>query len=126
MNWVEEAFLKQNFPTFFSEDFCFRCDNGWSNLIDELCAVIEEYFTKHSRSRYKKGFIVDCVKQKFGGLRFYTSNTPRELNKIIWWYCTESFHICELCGKSPAKTVGKQYVVTLCRKCANADNLRWL
>ena len=60
------------------------------------------------------------VKEKFGGLRFYYDPTEIEITDQIFDLVTraetESYKICEECGK-PGKLRNKGWYVTLCNKC---------
>lgn len=68
----------------------FECGPGWygmiKNLIEELIAI-----------GWNKN--ITQVKEKFGGLRFYTDSTPEGGDDIISKYETISYKTCEECGK---------------------------
>lgn len=56
----------------------FECDNGWYDLIHELCQKITDRFARDGK---EPGIEVLQVKEKFGSLRFYykfdkTDNAP--------------------------------------------------
>lgn len=87
----------------------FDCDDGWFDLIYDLSKKISVLDP-------------DCqavqVKEKFGGLRFYTNGTNEESQKIITEYERKSCVTCETCGDTTtAKPRGNYWVKTLCNKC---------
>jgi len=95
--------------------FGFECGDGWFDLIYKLSKDISEIDP-------------DCValqvKEKFGGLRFYTG--PSKLDEVfdlIEKAEQESFTICECCGsKENVKTEGYSWIVTLCNNCKKKND----
>ena len=88
----------------------FECGDGWFNLIWELSEELE-----------KAGFIgedfrVTQVKEKFGGLRYYTNYTTDVMDEIIEKYEEKSYRVCERCG-AEGKVRGDSWVYTACDKC---------
>lgn len=68
------------------------------------------------------------VKEKFGGLRFYTQRGSSEQHSVISFAESLSYRICETCGSM--KNVGRTngWIVTLCETCAkerDPDLLNW-
>lgn len=55
--------------------------------------------------------LVVQIKQKFGGLRFYTVNHTDEVLQLITAAEDKSFTICEMCGQ-PGKTYSIRYWLT--------------
>ncbi len=90
---------------------------GWEALVRELCQAIEDLLPAES------DFKVAQIKEKFGGLRFYTEpntlpeDTNRNIARLIFLVECRSFGACEVCGK-PGKSEpgGSRYgwVKTLC------------
>lgn len=82
----------------------FEIGDGWyelvKNMIDELIA---DGWDKQ----------VCQVKEKFGGLRFYTNGGGENHYKIISKYENMSVKTCEVCGK-PGEQRGGGWIVTLC------------
>ncbi len=108
--------------------FGFEHDDGWYDLLDDLMGKIQEL---------DKDKIVQIhqIKEKLGGLRFYTSGTPirldilnvgsfesgeskdgKQIHDVIDEAEKKSFSICEVCGK-PAKlcTTG-HWLKTVCKE----------
>lgn len=69
---------------------------------------------------HENGFAPEImrVKEKFGGLRFYTSYSNDFLAGMISMAESASYRICELCGK-PGKPRYGGWVLTLCDECHN-------
>lgn len=86
---------------------------GWYPLVEPLFKYIEEY-NKTAETPIE----VIQVKEKFGGLRFYTSAGTKELHDMIDEAEAKSYTICEMCGK-PGKTRSRyHWLCTLCDECA--------
>ena len=102
----------------------FECGDGWYWLIDRLCSNLQ-WSTDHNNSKGKYPQIVAVqVKEKFGGLRFYTESEAEAQSAVISFVETLSEHTCEKCGST--KNIGKTqgWITTLCKECAT-DNPTW-
>lgn len=95
--------------------FGFDCGDGWYQLVYNLSKRVDKLLKKESKA-FQAGFTVDQVKQKFGGLRFYTSIHSDAIQKEIDKAETKSFETCEECGK-PGKLRGTHWVQTVCNSC---------
>src|SRR5208283_513733 len=116
MNVTKEKKLVKRFKFFTRPDqhdlpidaYGFECDNGWFDLIWRLCEHIEPLVDKD--------FYVVQVKEKFGGLRFYTSGT---LNGVVYEYIqdaeNEAIHTCESCGKPGKLKKINGWYLTACK-----------
>lgn len=85
------------------------CGSGWNGIIDELCADLREIdpdITAHQ------------VKEKFGGLRFYTGGTSEEALDRIQEAADDSFETCEWCGAPGSRDNDGGWVRTLCDPCS--------
>jgi translation initiation factor 2 beta subunit (eIF-2beta)/eIF-5 len=99
---------------------CFGIEtgDGWYSLIDCLCKQIQSECDK-STSEYQV-FAIQ-VKEKFGGLRFYTYNSTEEIEKYITFAENLSYYICSICGKmDETVTQTKGWIITLCEECKNS------
>jgi len=126
-----EQKLFDEFPSFFRGRekgaratlmvFGFMCDDGWYNLIYNLCKDIEKELEKHPE--LKKQFIVLEVKEKFGGLRFYSGPATEKIFKLIDEAEKKSYKICEICGKRGCLRINRNYFwyKTLCKSCAKDE-----
>lgn len=63
---------------------------------------VTQYFEEHPDGDPYKGFQIVQVKQKFGGLRFYTNFTRPEIYGMISMAESLSYRTCEECG-APAR-----------------------
>lgn len=76
---------------------------GWASIVQPLV----EYALKHDLR-------IDQVKEKFGGLRFY-SQTDETLDKMVTEAETKSAETCEECGQ-PGKIRGQFWLSCRCLK----------
>jgi len=89
--------------------FGFECGSGWFNLIYELSEKL---------SKQDPSCMVVQVKEKFGGLRFYTNGISEIGYNLIYEYEDKSYSTCELCGNTKtAKKRAGSWIRTLCNKC---------
>jgi hypothetical protein len=88
----------------------FGIGEGWlpilKDMIDEL---IEKGWDKQIRQ----------IKEKFGGLRVYISDTNNELQDIINKYEIKSHEFCEECGEAGETIKIYGWLYTLCENHAN-------
>jgi predicted nucleic acid-binding Zn ribbon protein len=120
MDRIKQEKIFNDFPSLYKEKdlppsetcMCWGLDvgNGWESLIRELSSKISELDP-------------DCVavqvKEKFGGLRFYTGPATNEVFDLIQEYGRKSLKICENCGTDrKVKQVGTRWIYTRCPDCA--------
>jgi hypothetical protein len=121
MNTKLQSKLAQEFPAFFPGyhpneflSFEFECDDGWYNLIRQLCLDIQA-------ANPPKEFTVLQVKQKFGELRFYVANSNKTIDELIDKAERLSVQTCEFCGSNQSvesrPNKGKYWIMTLCANC---------
>lgn len=80
---------------------------GWYPLVKELIEkLIEVGWDKH----------IFQIKEKFGGLRFYTGSCTDQQSKIIDEYEAKSYRICEQCGEPGIYRRDLPWQLTLCDK----------
>jgi ribosomal protein L37AE/L43A len=99
----------------------FECDDGWNDLIwrlsEEIAPLVDNYNNSLAKEDFnKERFGVVQVKTKFGGLRYYTNWSIKEIDDIIEKYEIESYSTCEFCGK-PGTQRGGGWIYTLCDEC---------
>ena len=149
---LEEAFpfmrkgktLKQQRAENYVDDlysaFGVECQDGWYDLIYELCEEIMKAYTDEGRPM---DMVVDQIKEKYGTLRFYyhfggQSETIQSLDvmgvggirmmsksapfedkiaSIVAKYEEKSAHICEDCGSPGVLRPDLGWVLTLCDAC---------
>lgn len=119
-DYTFEAFQKE-FPEMFENVYCgFDLPKGWGPLVWNLCSVL-----KHRK--LDKAINVDQVKEKFGGLRFYTSSRVRggdyagkyeQAEMLCWMYEYLSFSVCQDCSVMVGvETKGPGWISSLCGSC---------
>lgn len=97
--------------------------DGWYDLIESICSVIENYMNNEKdRAKFEKRdpcpYIEAIqVKEKFGGLRFYTDYSTGEISGAVSMAERMSYKICERCGGTDNVTQTKGWIITLCQKC---------
>lgn len=82
--------------------------SGWASLIHKV-------FDEHQKYPH---IIIDTVKEKYGGLRVYTTPMHENFDNFIVDIERESFTICEICGETGNLRSGGWYQ-TLCDTHAN-------
>tara|TARA_Y100000310_G_scaffold203351_1_gene203569 strand:+ start:3334 stop:3774 length:441 start_codon:yes stop_codon:yes gene_type:complete len=97
--------------------FGIDCGDGWYWLLDMLCGCIQSYIDNNSEVHQVEA---SQVKQKFGGLRFYTEGGDENTCGTIELAEHMSYHICERCGSTeciPPQKTTKGWISTICNKC---------
>ncbi len=101
----------------------FECGDGWYQILDSLCGQIQHY-TDWNNENYAKGYtqykqvpqvVAVQVKEKFGGLRFYTTGGDDHIFGMIRMAESWAAHTCEECG-APGKMRHGGWIRTLCDK----------
>jgi hypothetical protein len=114
--------LINKYPKIFNLTQTHRVNWGipeaWVPLVDELCLQIQTYCDEHPE--YEQ-VCCEQMKEKFGGLRFYTNPTSQEVYDLIHKYEKQSYEICQECGCSHNerglfRTTG--WIRILCKDCA--------
>jgi len=99
--------------------FGFEHGDGWFDILVDLCEELEPLVEAATYSI--SPFEVMQVKEKFGGLRFYTSWGNKEIWAAIDKAEKRSLETCEVCGK-PGRPEGPGWIKTLCPECREG---RW-
>jgi hypothetical protein len=104
---IDEEF-QEMFPKLYTDVRCGFClPKGWKELLIELSKSLEPFLEKHPEMK------VEQVKEKFGGLRFYTSGFPEFADELVTEAERKSAETCQVCGE-PGTLHGKGWVSTLC------------
>jgi len=72
----------------------FDCGDGWYDLIDNLCSLIQNYVDWSKCEQV----VAEQVKEKFGGLRFYYRGGDDYIDGAVAIADRLSFTICDVCG----------------------------
>ena len=111
----------------------FGCDigDGWYDLLHGLCEEITAIYIQYGAD---VDIVVDQVKEKYGGLRFYyhregiladeTANITlnRQIENIVEQYEERSEHVCEECGNEGILRNDLSWISTLCDNCYKRRN----
>jgi len=142
---MNNAFLEK-YPKIFAKrpngrggyyPFWLECGAGWLPMLDALCRNIQGHVDNQNTSydyKVKRGeakeeerpdfqVVATQVKEKFGGLRFYTMGGDAYIDGLISMAESMSYQICERCG-NPGKVGGKGWITTMCDPCRELDNKR--
>jgi len=88
--------------------------DGWYWLIDMLCYQLQWDIDKNNEPQ----IVASQVKEKFGGLRFYTNGSTEKQEAQISLAETMSYHICFECGSTKkVSQTERGWIVTLCKDC---------
>lgn len=85
---------------------------GWDKIVDPLIEYCE-----------KRGIKILQVKEKFGGLRFYTETNTEELDELIRQAEEKCSYTCEECGEE-GKMTSYDWMRVLCPKHMEEFNKR--
>ena len=97
---------KPNSKRIISSDF-FRIEKGWFPLIKKLITDLIEVGWNRE---------ICCIKEKFGGLRFYITEGSDEVWNLILNAEEESLNVCEKCGSPGKIRTDIGWLLTLCDK----------
>ncbi len=97
----------------------YYCEDGWVPLIEKLSEDIEEIVVKNN---LQDKFEVTCLKEKFGGLRYYVNLYFKEIQDLINEAESKSYNICEFCGE-PGKIRSGRWLKVRCDDCENKKQL---
>lgn len=98
------AGLYKKYPKIFSAEVLkhwwgIECDNGWYDIIDNLCGEIQDYCDKNPEAGQ---VAASQIKEKFGSLRFYYNGGSAPIRNLVEQAENLSEHTCETCG-APGK-----------------------
>jgi len=112
-----EALLYKEFGKYLELDkYGIECKSGWYNLIWELTEDIVDGLDSVLH--------IVQIKQKMGGLRYYIRGGDVIMNTLINIAESQSFNICEICGKKGKLNSEHLFMQTLCPKHAMERNTR--
>jgi len=127
----KEAKIRAKYPLVFGGPLAnhesFRCDDGWADVIDRLCAKLEPLIAAEPDPDTRDALRAFQVKEKFGGLRFYTwSTTTPAIARAISDAERESEITCEICGAPGGlRKLGPWLLKTLCDACFETESKRY-
>ena len=100
------------------------CGDGWYDLIDNLCENIQNRVMNVNRNKPEEEHLV-CeavqVKEKFGGLCFYTYGGDDYIDGLVSMAESMSYYICTECSNPSEKQDNNRgWIYTLCKKCKDS------
>lgn len=111
-----EADLRREFPDVYHEPI--ECGAyvppGWVTLVRELSDELEPIFSTTPRAHRP---VVQQIKAKLGGLRFYISKGSQVVHDIITKYEVKSEETCEKCGLAGSGVNQRGWIAVLCEGC---------
>lgn len=95
---------------------------GWIGVVDKLCGSIQSYIdntVRYTKEGPKGPEQINCVqmKEKFGGLRFYTNGHDDEIDGMITMAEYMCSNTCQTCGSEQDLGVTSGWISVLCRTC---------
>jgi hypothetical protein len=110
-----EEQLRAAFPQLYHTEkgFYFECGDGWFTLLWHLSERLQDMIV-HVPPPEQGEYYARQVKQKFGELRFYLSNSTDEMFQATEAALEESKQICEVCGASGHLLLDLGYLMTRC------------
>lgn len=90
------------------------CGDGWYNLLNSLCYCVQSFINNHPDVNQMEAV---QVKEKFGGLSFYTTGSCERIEGMIQLAAELSYQICENCGSIKNVSQTKGWIITLCGQC---------
>jgi hypothetical protein len=117
--------MEERFPKMFSSQYGgFAIGEGWYPIIELLCERIQSHIDwnnaraeKHPDLCYEKieQVVVNQVKEKFGGLRFYYEGGNDIISGMVTMAEAWADNACETCGVRGTRRSGG-WIRTLCDK----------
>jgi hypothetical protein len=124
-----ERRMKEKYPKMFSHPYGgFAIGPGWWSILESLCANIQSYIDWRNTVRSKllednpygtsipeevQQVVVEQIKEKFGGLRFYYSGGDDRVIGMVQMAEVWADKSCETCG-APGTSGGRGWINTLC------------
>ena len=98
----------------YSYNEMFGMCNGWLIAFgyEMLCELREALVMNNCLYDY----IITDVKEKYGTLRWYDTDSTAEVRCVIRKYCSKSAEVCQICGE-PASHMTQGWIGYFCKKC---------
>lgn len=132
---ISEKELYKKYPKFFVQRglsaqetaMCFGCEcgNGWLDIIDLACGLIDCHLENCKRNNVEIEFQFTQIKEKFGGLRMYYYGGDDYIQGVISFAEYLSETICENCGTNQDVKQTQGWIVTLCPSCMKKREERY-
>jgi hypothetical protein len=117
MSYTEQQYeefskrMEETYPKMFAEPYGgFAVGAGWWPIIESLCENIQYHTDWWNKNRQ---VVVEQIKEKFGGLRFYYTGGDDQISGMVRMAEECAAHSCETCG-APGTSGGRGWIKTLC------------
>jgi hypothetical protein len=117
--------MEKSYPSLYSGKYGgFAVGKGWYPIIERLSASIQQHVEwKNKDSEVCPPVVVEQIKEKFGGLRFYYQGGDEYISGLVSMAESWAGITCEECG-GIGKRRGGGWVRTLCNKHEDERNAR--
>jgi hypothetical protein len=107
--------MEKSYPKMFQGKYGgFAVGKGWYPILERLCANIQQHIEWANReSEVVPQVVVEQIKEKFGGLRFYYQGGDEQVHGMVRMAEAWAGIACEDCG-GIGKRRGGGWVRTLC------------
>ena len=107
--------MEERFPKMFGGKYGgFAVGEGWWPILESLCANIQSHIDWRVKQEQEIAqVVVEQIKEKFGGLRFYYSGGDDEISGMVRMAEAWADRSCEECG-APGKSRNGGWIKTLC------------
>jgi hypothetical protein len=124
MNYTEAEYdefvksMETKYPKMFAQPYGgFAVDKGWWPILQALCANIQHHIDwwnkNHEKHPVVEQVVVEQIKEKFGGLRFYYTGGDDQISGMVRMAESWADRHCEECGK-PGRQREGGWIRTLC------------
>ena len=120
--------MEEKYPKMFQGKYGgFAVGKGWYPIIEKLCANIQQHIEwqnkNHENHPVVPQVVVEQIKEKFGGLRFYYQGGDDNVHGMVRMAESWADIACEECG-GIGKRRGGGWVRTLCDVHEQERNIR--
>lgn len=91
--------LIDKYPEQFQVVKYIGCDNGWYNLLDKGCYLIQNRLEYLKKIDQPLSFAWTQIKEKFGGLRVYNYGSDEYIKGVVDTIESLSYNVCEVSGQ---------------------------
>jgi hypothetical protein len=113
--------MEETYPKMFVNPYGgFAVGAGWWPILENLCSSIQNHidWKNTNKEKYNRGdgcpqVVVEQIKEKFGGLRFYYQGGDDTIQGMVHMAESWADHSCEECG-APGKRRNGGWIRTLC------------
>lgn len=107
--------MEETYPKIFEGRYGgFAVGPGWWPILESLCANIQSHIDwKEKQNNSVPQVVVEQIKEKFGGLRFYYQGGDDTIDGMVRMAESWAEHSCEECG-APGERRSGGWIKTLC------------